>query len=876
MAGSNSNEGWVDVQKNTFTRWANSHLSKKRMEIDDLYEDLKDGLRLIALLQIVSRQPVAAKYNRNPKMRIQKLENLNLIFGFMAKNNMTITNIGSSDIVDGNSKLILGLMWTIIKSYQVGEIAVDGVSGKDGLLLWVKRSLTDYPTVEVTNFTTSWTNGMAFCALIHKHYPNIIDFESLSPDNAADNVKLAFDLMQTKFAIPQLLNVADVAGNPKPDDKSIMTYVSLLFQEFASGVQKKKAITTICKAVAMAQRISECKTQYESSAPVLLDWYTRKCAAWTAPEPTASLKSGKQLFPLQTMLMQFNEYKRNERPTFEASFVELESCMGRWVASCKNNHRDTPQMNPAFESIAVLRKQLQELEVHYETACRSHILQCQQTDAILNTVTLDLNKLDAWLEKVNQDYPADDSAKPCTNSADAEEAIEGLRFFHEVEVARYQQLLTKLQDAVQTKLAGQSTAAGAVARVDETQARFDATLERMQGLNESMQQTLAYQREVDAVVKEMRLTIKALKNEMEVLDEKIDAQNVHTIEDTSNEEALLEMKNSYAADVAPLVESEIVSVFEKDLESKRSILVSANRDTDIQNLDAVNRRVERLVAKRDAKLAELEQAVTDAQRRVALSVQFAKIATQMVEKAAAIATDINAAEGSLDDQLVKLEQLEEQQMHMKEPEHLCTLMDELESINESLESLRVFSNPHTSETIQSCRATYASLQQALMERQQALEKEIAMDKLGNITPAQLNEVQEVFNHFDLDKDGKLARDEFIMACKGLGFDMTEDACHDMFDKLDDDKSDDISLREFSTFCADQLQSGSTQADVHAAFEILARDMAITADKLHEHFDATIIDYLLQHMPHLVAPAEDKEDDESDKFDYNTFSAKLFQ
>ncbi|CAK4079770.1 unnamed protein product [Aphanomyces euteiches] len=867
VAGSVSSEGWVDVQKNTFTRWANTHLSKKRMEIDDLYEDLKDGLRLIALLQIVSRQPVAAKYNRNPRMRIQKLENLNLIFGFMAKNNMTITNIGSSDIVDGNSKLILGLMWTIIKSYQVGEIAVDGVSGKDGLLLWVKRSLTDYPTVEVTNFTTSWTNGMAFCALIHKHYPTLLDFESLSPENATENVKLAFDLMESKFAIPQLLNVADVAGTSKPDDKSIMTYVSLLFQEFASGVQKKKAVTTICKAVAMAQRISECKNQYESSAPSLLEWYTNKCSAWTAPVPTASLKT------VQSMLLYFNDYKRNERPQYEAAFVELESCMGRWIASCKNNHRETPQMNPPFEAIAALRKQLQEQEVQYETACRSHILLCQQTDAILNSVLLDLNKLDAWLEKVGHEYASDEPT--CSNSTEAEEAMEGIRFFHEVEVARYQQILTKIQTAVQTKLAGQSTAATAISRVETTQAQFDAALTRMQALRERMEKVVEYQREVDAVVKEMRLTIKTLKNEMEVLDEKIDAQNIHTIEDASDEAALLEMKNAYEADVAPLVESQIVSVFEREIESKRPILVSAHRETELQSLDVMGRRVSRLIAKRDAKLEELNQAVTDAQRRVSLSLEFAKLATQMVEKAGAIATQINSSEGSLDDQLKALEELENQQMHVKEPEHLCTLMDQLESVNESLETLRVFSNPHTTETIQSCRAQYASLQQALMDRHQALEKEIAMDKLGHITPAQLNEVQEVFNHFDIDKDGRLARDEFIMACKGLGFDMTEDACHEMFDKLDTDNSEEIDLHEFSTFCADQLQSGSTLADVQSAFEILARDMAITKEKLHEYFDSTIIDYLLEHMPHLIEE-EGNDTNGNDKYDYDKFASALFQ
>ncbi|ETV91147.1 hypothetical protein H310_14158 [Aphanomyces invadans] len=874
MAGSNSTEGWVDVQKNTFTRWANSHLSKKRMEIDDLYEDLKDGLRLIALLQIVSRQPVAAKYNRNPKMRIQKLENLNLIFGFMAKNNMTITNIGSSDIVDGNSKLVLGLMWTIIKSYQVGEIAVDGVSGKDGLLLWVKRSLTDYPTVDVTNFTSSWANGMAFCALIHKHYPTVIDFDSLSPDNATENVTLAFNLMEAKFGIPQLLNVGDVAGNPKPDDKSIMTYVSLLFQEFASGVQKKKAITTICKAVAMAQRISECRTQYETSAPTLLAWYSEKCQAWTAPEPTASLKT------VQAMLHQFNEYKRNERPEYEASFVELESVMGRWVASCKNNHRDIPKMHPSFDSIALLRKQLQEVEVQYETACRSHILQCQHTDATLNSVLLDLTKLEGWLDKVNQDFP-EETDKPVTNSADAEEALESMRFFHEVEVGRYQQLLTRVEVAVETKLAGQTTAVDAIARVETTRATFAVTLTRMQTLQERMKDMLAHQHQVDAVVKAMRLTIKTLKNEIEMLDEKIDAHNVHAaVDDSSDQEAALTaMKDAFSADVAPLVEANVVSVYTAELESKRDTLVRAHRDTELQTLDAFARRVDRLIAKRDAKVAELDQAVTDAHRRVTLSVDFAKLATTMVEHAASISNQINAVDGSLDEQLAALVALDTTEMHTKDdPAHLCAIMDELEVVNESLESLRVFSNPHTTETIQSCRATFASLQQALMERQQELEKEIAMDKLGHITPAQLNEVQEVFNHFDLDKDGKLARDEFIMACKGLGFDMSEESCHDMFDKLDTDKSDEIDLREFSTFCADQLQSGSTQTDVLAAFEILARDMAITQDKLHEHFDATVLEYLLKHMPHMMPSKTEDSDDIAipDKYDYNAFAAALFQ
>ena len=62
-------------------------------------------------------------------MRIQKMENLNFAFAFMQKKNVNVTNIGSSDILDGNNKLVLGLMWTLIKAFQVAEIEVEGVSG---------------------------------------------------------------------------------------------------------------------------------------------------------------------------------------------------------------------------------------------------------------------------------------------------------------------------------------------------------------------------------------------------------------------------------------------------------------------------------------------------------------------------------------------------------------------------------------------------------------------------------------------------------------------------------------------------------------------------------------------------------------------------
>ncbi|OQS03804.1 alpha-actinin-1, partial [Thraustotheca clavata] len=232
-------EGWVEVQKHTFTRWANVFLPPE-MALDDLYEDLKDGLRLIALLERISNKSVCVKYNKVVKYRIHQLENLNHVFGFMQKENVTVTNIGSSDIVDGNTKLVLGLMWTIIKHYQLADISVHGVTGKEGLLLWCKECLQDFPDiVKITNFTTSWSNGLAFCALIYAFHPDLIPLDDLSPEHPQENLALAFTTLEKSFEVPQLLQVEDFQVTV--DEKSVLTYLALIFRVF--GVLERPVIT---------------------------------------------------------------------------------------------------------------------------------------------------------------------------------------------------------------------------------------------------------------------------------------------------------------------------------------------------------------------------------------------------------------------------------------------------------------------------------------------------------------------------------------------------------------------------------------------------------------------------------------------------------
>ncbi|KAG7388852.1 hypothetical protein PHYPSEUDO_011686 [Phytophthora pseudosyringae] len=920
MAG--YNEEWVDVQKNTFTRWANTYLSRKRMTIDDLYEDLKDGIRLISLLQIVCREKVcranlpilsrlaAQKFNKKPRMRIQKMENLNFAFAFMQKKNVNVTNIGSSDILDGNNKLVLGLMWTLIKAFTVAEIDVEGVSGKDGLLLWVNRSLADYPTVEVRNFSSSWADGMAFCALIHRYAPTLIDFNALNPKDAQTNVKLAFDIAREKFRIPQLLEVENVAGQAKPDEKSITTYVSLLFKEFASGVQKKKAVTTIAKALNIAQRHQELAVEFKKNASGLLEWLQQQT------ERFQTLSQPRHIPDIKEALTRHLDYKKNEKPPREAQFVAVEGCAGRWIASCKNNGRAVPNLDPPIEKLQALKAQLDELETAFELKLRQNLESYQKTEIFLTKVVKDLEKVEAWAkEKEALSLFAEDLH--VTSTADAEEKLESVAFLQDIELPRYKQLLATVVSEADGLSEEHKETKATLERV-EAMKNFVAMAEsKVEGVKAKLEESLRVQQNMDAVAKDAKTLMRNLKYVIEEMDEEVEAAT--KLQDVSTA-GVVAAKHQFDTVLVPKVQNAVVSENEKLIE-KKQILAEAGRESDVALIEKTNARVQRLLDSLAEKRGYYEEELANVEKRDEVCREFANLSARIKERCAQSTQSINVVEGSLKDQfnsMVKLryrlfrantgvvleEEVEEkpedpeitgvetpaaeevakpaaeavapeseegdkskdltaeveetkaaqvEEAKAKAAEIIKPLtedMEKLERIHEELERLQVHTNPFTTDTIHGLRAQFTSLEMAVRDKVKSLEKELALSEVGSLTPQQAKEIKEVFDHFDLDNDGVLARDEFIMACKGLGLSLSEDDCHDYFDKIDEEDNDEIKFEEFSTFCTEQLQSGSTKDDVHEALDILTGE-ELTLEQIEERFDASQVEFIKKHAPELL-------------------------
>nr|KAF6492060.1 filamin A [Molossus molossus] len=110
---------WKKIQQNTFTRWCNEHLKCVSKRIANLQTDLSDGLRLIALLEVLSQKKMHRKHNQRPTFRQMQLENVSVALEFLDRESIKLVSIDSKAIVDGNLKLILGLIWTLILHYSI-------------------------------------------------------------------------------------------------------------------------------------------------------------------------------------------------------------------------------------------------------------------------------------------------------------------------------------------------------------------------------------------------------------------------------------------------------------------------------------------------------------------------------------------------------------------------------------------------------------------------------------------------------------------------------------------------------------------------------------------------------------------------------------
>ncbi|XP_049531966.1 spectrin beta chain, non-erythrocytic 1 isoform X2 [Anopheles darlingi] len=373
----------LHIQKKTFTKWMNSFLVKAKMEVDDLFIDLADGIKLLKLLEIISGEKLGKP--NSGRMRVHKIENVNKSLAFL-HTKVRLESIGAEDIVDHNPRLILGLIWTIILRFQIQEIEIDvdeendsseKKSAKDALLLWCQRKTHGYQHVHISDFTNSWRSGLGFNALIHSHRPDLFDYNSLMPGRNIENLNHAFEVAERELGIPQLLDAEDI-DTARPDEKSILTYVASYYHTFARMKSEQKGGKRIANIVNKLMDADKKKMQFEHLITDLLSWIRAK---------TVELE--KRNFPnsvegIQGELLAFKEYRTVEKPPKYKERSEIEALYFHVNTLLKslNQPHYTPQDGKMINDIEKAWVRLENAEHNREVALREELLRQEKLEQL--------------------------------------------------------------------------------------------------------------------------------------------------------------------------------------------------------------------------------------------------------------------------------------------------------------------------------------------------------------------------------------------------------------------------------------------------------------------------------------------------------------
>uniref|UniRef100_A0A673MVY3 Cytospin-A n=1 Tax=Sinocyclocheilus rhinocerous TaxID=307959 RepID=A0A673MVY3_9TELE len=106
-----------------------------------------------------------------------------------------------------------------------------GGSKRNALLRWCQKKSEGYQNIDITNFSSSWNDGLAFCAVLHTYLPAHIPYQELNSQDKRRNFTLAFQAAES-VGIKSTLDINDMVHTERPDWQSVMTYVTSIYKYF--------------------------------------------------------------------------------------------------------------------------------------------------------------------------------------------------------------------------------------------------------------------------------------------------------------------------------------------------------------------------------------------------------------------------------------------------------------------------------------------------------------------------------------------------------------------------------------------------------------------------------------------------------------------
>ena len=196
-------------------------------------QDLQDGLLFAALLEELTssegdkKAKKMGKLNPKPVFKIQKVNNLAVVFNFIKEQGIRLENMGPEDVANGNLKMVLGLLWTLISHYQVRNLGGGDEHSKSDnrklVLGWINK-IVGALGFSVSNFTHDFQDGKVLAAIIYSYQPDLVDMDAIHQNEALENAELALSCLERHFDVPHIVDAQDIVNSP--DEKSMLTFLN--------------------------------------------------------------------------------------------------------------------------------------------------------------------------------------------------------------------------------------------------------------------------------------------------------------------------------------------------------------------------------------------------------------------------------------------------------------------------------------------------------------------------------------------------------------------------------------------------------------------------------------------------------------------------
>ncbi|XP_066559920.1 alpha-actinin-4 isoform X1 [Amia ocellicauda] len=859
---------WEKQQRKTFTAWCNSHLRKAGTQIENIEQDFRDGLKLMLLLEVISGERLP-KPERG-KMRVHKINNVNKALDFIASKGVKLVSIGAEEIVDGNAKMTLGMIWTIILRFAIQDISVEETSAKEGLLLWCQRKTAPYKNVNVQNFHISWKDGLAFNALIHRHRPELIDYDKLRKDDPITNLNNAFEVAEKYLDIPKMLDAEDIVNTARPDEKAIMTYVSSFYHAFSGAQKAETAANRICKVLAVNQENEHLMEDYEKLASDLLEWI-RRTIPWLenrAPERT--------MHEMQQKLEDFRGYRRVHKPPKVQEKCQLEINFNTLQTKLRLSNRPAfmPSEGRMVSDINGAWHSLEHAEKGYEEWLLTEIRRLERLDHLAEKFRQKAAIHEAWTEGKEAMLTQKDYETASLSEVKAllkkHEAFESDLAAHQDRVEQIAAIAQELNEL------DYYDSPSVNARCQKICEQWDRLGSLTQSRRESLERTEKQLESIDGLYLEYAKRAAPFNNWMEgAMEDLQDMFIVHNIEEI---QGLISAHEQFKSTL-PEADKErqgiqgIQSGVQSIAQQHGIRLAVGNPYTSItpQAIDSKWEKVQQLVPQRDQALQEelSRQQSNDHLRR-----KFATQANMVgpwiqnkMEEIGRISIEMN---GTLEDQLSHLRQYEQTIIDYKP--HIDTLEGDHQLIQEAL----IFDNKYTTYTMEHLRVGWEQLLTTIARTINEIENQILTRDAKGISQEQLHEYRASFNHFDKDHSGGLMAEEFKACLISLGYDVESNKQGDaefarIMGVVDPNNSGVVTFQAFIDFMSRETTDTDTADQVIASFKILAGDKNyITAEELRRELPPDQAEYCIARMAPYTGP-----DAAPGALDYMSFSTALY-